>query len=115
MTTSGRGPSWRAEITQAGRDYLEKVDGPNPPIPRQANASVTQQLVDEVIASGGSLRVAKRQWGSKEGVDWEQRAHVAPVNAVREIDCSQDESQSRMELWLAAPGQELDRALALPL
>jgi len=51
---SGRGPTWKAEITQTGRAYLKQADGPNPPVPRQANVSVTQQLVDDVIAAGGS-------------------------------------------------------------
>lgn len=39
VKTSGRGPTCSAKITAAGRDYLREVDGPDPPIPRQANAS----------------------------------------------------------------------------
>ena len=39
VMTSGRGPTWTARITKAGRSYLEQVDGPEPPVPRQANAS----------------------------------------------------------------------------
>jgi hypothetical protein len=53
VTISGRGSTWAAKITDAGRDYLAQLDGPNPPVPRQANRSVTQQLVDDVIAAGG--------------------------------------------------------------
>jgi hypothetical protein len=34
VKTSGRGPAWKATVTAAGRDYLEQVDGPEPPIPR---------------------------------------------------------------------------------
>lgn len=30
VRTSGRGSSWRAKITPAGRDYLERADGPDP-------------------------------------------------------------------------------------
>jgi hypothetical protein len=77
ITTSGRGPTWTANITPAGTDYLKKVDGPNPPIPRQANVSVTQQLIDDLIAAGGSLRVQPKHWGATEGVDWEQRVRWA--------------------------------------
>jgi hypothetical protein len=43
----------RFKITEAGREYLDRVDGPEPPAPRQANVSVTQQLVDDVIAGSG--------------------------------------------------------------
>jgi hypothetical protein len=77
VTTSGRGPTWKAEITQAGSDYLKKVDGPNSPVPRQANASVTQQLVDDVIAAGGTLRVPRKHWYEREGIDYEKRSQLA--------------------------------------
>lgn len=73
---SGRRASWAATITKAGRAYLEKVDGPEAPIPRQGNVSVTQQLVEEVIDAGGSLRVPRR-WYGNEGVDYENRALLA--------------------------------------
>jgi hypothetical protein len=68
VTVSGHGASWVAEITQTGREYLEQVDGPEPPMPRQANVSVTQQLVDDVIAAGGSLRAPRRNWYQRCGV-----------------------------------------------
>lgn len=43
--------------------------------------SVTQQLVDDVIASGGSLRVPRRGWPRRQGeVDWENRARLAAVH-----------------------------------
>jgi hypothetical protein len=77
VTTMGRGPTWNAIITQAGRDYLEQVDGANPPIPRQANVSVTQQLVDDVIAAGGSLRVPRKKWYESGGIDYENRVRLA--------------------------------------
>src|SRR5438045_3470827 len=68
ITTTGRGPTWKAKIAPAGSAYLKQVDSPNPPIPRQGNVSVTQQLVNDVVAAGGSLRVPQRRWGSSEGV-----------------------------------------------
>jgi hypothetical protein len=73
---SGRRAKWAATLTDEGRDYLAKVDGPDPPIARQANVSVTQQLVDEVIAAGGTLRVPSR-WGRSGGVDYAARARLA--------------------------------------
>jgi|SRR6185312_10978940 len=60
VTTSGRGPRWSAKVTAAGRDYLREVDGANPPVPREPNVSVTQQLVDDLIAARGTMRVPRR-------------------------------------------------------
>jgi hypothetical protein len=77
VKTSGRGPSWTATVTEEGRDYLAQVDGPSPPVPRQANVSVTQQLVDDVIATGGLLRVPRKRWYERDGVDYENRARLA--------------------------------------
>jgi hypothetical protein len=77
VRTSGRGPTWKATITSAGKEYLQQVDGPNPPQPRQPNVSVTQQLVDEVIAGGGSLRVPRKRWNDPDRVDYERRAQLA--------------------------------------
>lgn len=80
VTISGRGPTWSAAITPSGREYLQRVDGPNPPAPRQANTSVTQQLVEEVVRAGGSLRVPRRHWGGRNGIDYERRARLAEVH-----------------------------------
>jgi hypothetical protein len=77
LTTLGRGSTWAAEITPAGRAYLEEADGPNPPVPRQANVSVTQQLLDDVIAAGGCLLVPRRNWYERGTVDYEKRARLA--------------------------------------
>lgn len=77
VRTSGHGQSWKATVTQSGTDYLNVVDGPNPPIARQSNVSVTQQLVDDVIAAGGSLRVPRKRWDKPGGIDYERRAQLA--------------------------------------
>ena len=74
---SGHGPSWTAKATKTGQGYLEQLEGDDPPVPRQANISVTQQLVDDVIAAGGSLRVPRRHWYAADGVDYERRALLA--------------------------------------
>jgi hypothetical protein len=73
----GRGPAWSASITAAGMEYLQRADGPNPLLPRQPNISVTQQLVDDLIAAGGTLRLPRRQWNDPTGVDYERRARLA--------------------------------------
>ncbi|MFZ1155542.1 MAG: hypothetical protein WAN93_11615 [Solirubrobacteraceae bacterium] len=77
VTTSGRGQTWAARITTAGRTYLKHADGPTPPIPRQANTSVTEQLVNDVIAAGGSLRVPRKNWSDRNSVDYANRARLA--------------------------------------
>lgn len=77
VAISGRGPTWTATITDGGREYLESVDSPEPPIPRQRNVPVTQQLVDDVIAAGGSLRVPRRWVGDPAYVDYWNRAALA--------------------------------------
>jgi hypothetical protein len=79
ITTLGRGESWSAEITSEGRAYLAQVDGPNPPIPRQANESVSQQLIDQVVAAGGTLRLPRSGW-ARDGVDYAQRARLAQIH-----------------------------------
>lgn len=77
VRTSGHGLTWKAAITASGKEYLERVDGPNPPVPRQPNIGVTQQLVADVIAAGGSLRVPRKHWNQKGAVDYERRARLA--------------------------------------
>jgi hypothetical protein len=65
-------------VTDAGREYLEQVNGEDPPIARQANTSVTQQLVYDVIAAGGTMRVPQRRWYAEKGtVDYRNRALLA--------------------------------------
>lgn len=55
-------------MTKAGRDYLD---------PRQANGSVTQELVDDVIAAGGTLVVPSKSWRDPDSVDYRRRARLA--------------------------------------
>jgi hypothetical protein len=74
---SGRGNSWSAAVTAPGQEYLAKVDGPDAPLPRQGNVSVTQQLVDDVIAAGGALRVPQKRWNDPTSVDYASRAGLA--------------------------------------
>lgn len=77
VSISGRGRSWSARLTADGRNYLKAVEGPDPPIPRQPSVSVTQQLVDQVVAAGGTLRVPRKRWSDRSGVDYAHRARLA--------------------------------------
>jgi hypothetical protein len=77
LTTSGYGPTWTAAVTDAGRAYLAKASGPAAPVPRQANVSVTQALVDDVIAAGGSVRVPQVSWQRPGMPDYRRRAELA--------------------------------------
>lgn len=74
---SGHGPSWTATITQGGRDYIASANGPSPPTPRQANTSVTQELVNAVIAAGGRLRLPSKLYGDSGGADYYRRVQIA--------------------------------------
>ena len=78
VETSGRGASWAASITEAGREYLARAKAPGAPLPRRANVLVTEQLVADVTAAGGTLVIenASRGWG-EDGVDWERRVELA--------------------------------------
>jgi hypothetical protein len=108
VTTSGRGSTWSAEVTAVGREYLAKVDSDDPPMARQANVSVTQQLVDDVIAGGGTLRVPRRRWQDPDGIDYENRALLAerygkvPTGKRLEVVPLEDELEIRL---LDAPGE----------
>lgn len=102
VTTAGRGPTWSAKLTEAGREYLSKVESPDPPKPRQANVSVTQQLVDDILAAGGSVRVPRKRWGEADGVDYENRALMAerygkvPDGMRLEVSVVDDELELRL-------------------
>ncbi len=112
MKTFGRGKGWRAEATPSGREYLEQAKEPGAQEPRQPNVSVTQQLVDDVIASGGALRVPRKRWFEQEGVDYENRALLAErygkVPAGKRLDVVAVEDELEIRL-LDAPGN-LSRA-----
>jgi hypothetical protein len=77
VKVSGRGPTWTATITPRGRDYLERLDSSTPPLARQGNVSVTQQLVDDVIAAGGTATFPSPIWRQPGDVNWERRAAMA--------------------------------------
>ena len=104
LRISGRGPTWRAQLTESGRSLLQELDTPveqaqsgrEPPgsgaagvaagastsaRPRPESAAVpvrlskTEQLVADVIAAGDKLLLPDET--SKGGVNWRQRAYAA--------------------------------------
>lgn len=77
VNVSGRGGTWKATIAAAGREYLASVDSADPPVTRQANVSVTQRLMDEVMAAGGVLRVQRKSYHDPQSVDYAYRARLA--------------------------------------
>src|SRR3954449_9838743 len=74
---TGRRQAWAAQLTKAGRELIARSERDNAPAPRQANVSVTQQLVDDVVAAGGSLRVPRNQGRKNGGTDYRRRAELA--------------------------------------
>ncbi len=77
LTITGRGTTWAATITPAGRDLLGAAAGPNAPKARQANMSVTEELIAEVTAADGSLTLDRPRYSDKTTVDYERRARAA--------------------------------------
>ena len=66
----GRGDSWNAWLTIAGQRYLDQKSTNGGPLPRRANVSVTQQLVEDVVAAGGALRLKQHRWRTPGEVDF---------------------------------------------
>jgi hypothetical protein len=102
VETRGRGPTWTATVTPAGTAYLAKVDGPEPPIPRQAHISVNDQVVDEVVAAGGTLRIARTGYYDSAADDYVRRAHLAerrgkvPKSKLLVVRSDRDEVELRL-------------------
>lgn len=75
---SGKGATWTAKITKEGREYLKQVDSDDPPVPRMANISVSDQLVADIVEADGTLRRTRAGWNyGKRGTDYERRARIA--------------------------------------
>jgi hypothetical protein len=116
VKVSGKGATWSAGITKAGTEYLDQADGANPPAPPQANVPVTQQLIDDIATAGGVLRVPRRGWYDRSGIDYEQRARLAerhgkvPAGKWLTIRAHRDEVELRLEDMppgVAEPSAEL--------
>ena len=119
VTTTGRGPTWSGSITDAGIDYLARVDGPNPPIPREPGRSGTQTLIDEIVAAGGTLTVPARRWGAPPGTpDYERRVANAErrgvVPAGKRLVVTRSPGELHIHLRDAAAGSPM-AALPVPV
>ena len=122
---SGRGPTWAAQVTKAGREYLARVDGPDPPIARQANVSVAERLVDDVTAAGGSLRVPRKGWNRSATIDYAHRVRLAgrhgKVPPGKRLTVTVTEARDELEIRLidapdGAPGGRAELApVAVPV
>jgi hypothetical protein len=113
VKTSGRGPTWAAAISDAGRAYLEQVDGPNPPVPRHAGGGVAAQLVAAVVAAGGSLRVPRHQYWRQGSVDYQRRVELAirhdkVPRDKRLMVTSVSPDELQIDLVDAPPGTDVD-------
>jgi hypothetical protein len=114
VVIEGRGPTWSASITKEGRAYLENAAKPDAPLPRQANVSVTQQLVDDVVAAGGTLRLPRRKFHGRGEVDYARRAELAqnygkvpPGMALVTAIASDDELEIKLVDAFGGHGSEL--------
>jgi hypothetical protein len=82
---------------------------------------VTQQLVDDVIAAGGSLRVQRPTWNEPDAVDYERRARLAELHnkvpagkqlAVRVV--SDSELEIELVDALVPPPQNEEETIEVP-
>lgn len=76
VRVTGKRKTWSATVTSSGREYLEAVDGPNPPIPRRPNKKKTSGIVELVVDAGGTLKIPDRD-DEPGGLDLERRARLA--------------------------------------
>ena len=106
VRTSGHGAKWQAKITAAGREYLRQSKEPDAEPPRQANVSVTEELIRNVEAAGGVLRV--KQERGPGSVNWQARVRAAiehgKVPAGKELACRWDNGEIEISLDDLAPG-----------
>lgn len=137
---SGRGETWRAELTDRGRERLEReltapaTDGRNGSVaapaqlaqstePRAAAAparprplSKTEQLVADVLAAGDRLTLPDET--AHGGVNWRQRAYAAQrdgkVPAGKRLSVSWTNAGFEIELLDGETGNELG-AEAVPV
>ena len=94
LRIAGRGPTWRAELTDSGRalamELEQRADLTDAPIVRDGPSSAsrtlgapsrnlqrakTEQLVADVIAAGGRLLLPDET--ANGGINWRQRAYAA--------------------------------------
>lgn len=115
METSGSGPMWSAKITKVGKAYLKLADGPNAPVPRSSmSGSSSQQLVDDLVAAGGSLLFRQKDYYSRKdgSPDYERRVKIAQRKGLaprgEKVVIRSEKGEWRSSLADVAPGTPLD-------
>ena len=134
VRTAGRGETWRADLTERGREQLERLDGEQPMTspgrepegadarppaargepPATANPEVerlskTEQLVADVLAAGGQLTLPDDT--AHGGTNWRQRAYAAQrhgkVPPGKHLSVSWTNGGFKIELHDGETGNEL--------
>ncbi|WP_298868476.1 hypothetical protein [uncultured Microbacterium sp.] len=77
VSVGGRGPTWVATITTAGRAWLESPPAPGEVIPEDSEAD---RLIAEVIEAGGSIRLSASEY---EARPWDKLVRLAVRSAKR--------------------------------
>lgn len=116
VEVSGRRQNWEAVITPAGKDYLAKSKEPGAEPPRRPNVSATEQLIRDVDAAGGTLRIGQQL--DPGPVDWEDRvrATVAQGKVPVGMELLFRQVGDAVEIRLVDLPPELDpRRLAVPV
>jgi hypothetical protein len=137
----GRGNTWRAQLTDRGREELERLEHAESSQPTQRSSendhrlrdrprkvgssaaagrakslSKTEQLVDDVVAAGGRLCLPDET--GRGGVNWRQRAYAAQrhgkVPAGKHLRVSRTDNGFEIELRDGETGNALG-AEAVPV
>lgn len=123
VSICGKGPTWRAELTERGRKQLDRLNDEIERGPRQQRTSAaetaaepkqsarlkTEELVAEVLAAGGRLSLPDKT--SQGGVNWRQRAYAAQrhgkVPAGHHLSVRRTGDEFEIELLEGDTGNEL--------
>lgn len=128
VTISGRGNTWTAQITPEGRALLDSQGRPTAHAPDAAarrsdttglpdRLPVAEQLVADVIAAGGTLRVPDET--AAGGVSYRQRAYAAQrfgkVPPGKHLTVSRRDGEFEIRLRDGAPASEPDGTSEVPV
>jgi len=116
LRTSGHGEQWKAAVTEAGQEYLQRSKEPGAELPRQPNVSVTEELIQNVEAAGDALRV-KHERGPGS-VNWPARVRATiergKVPAGKKLSCRWSEDEYEISLEDLAPNLD-SRLISVPV
>lgn len=116
VRTTGRGATWQATIAEAGKEYLARSKKPGAELPRQANVSVTEELIRNAEAAGGVLRV--KQEHGPGSINWSARVRATiehgKVPAGKKLSCRWNDGEVEIRLDDLAPGLD-PRLISVPV